>query len=60
MTDKNKSAKVFRSMMEFEKEYLPEDYKKELAKKNNGGEDSRGTGLAIEFLDRVRKQLTEE
>lgn len=54
------SKRVFRSLIEIEKEYCPESYKKKLEEKENKKPEEFGTGLVKEIMDEIRQKLREE
>jgi hypothetical protein len=58
MEKKNKQGKrVYRSMMEFEKEFFPTSYKQKLEEQKNKDPSTYGTGLAMELLENIRERL---
>ncbi len=56
MSMKKRKEHVFSSIREFEKEYLPESYKKSNVK-NPVDAQALGVSLAKESLDKIRKEL---
>jgi hypothetical protein len=54
----NKSRKrVFRSMTEFEKEFLPDSYKKRIENNENENPEVSGAKVATELLENIRRKL---
>lgn len=51
------TKKVFRSIVEFKKHFLPNSYEKELMDEKSKHPERFGTGLAEEFLNGVRREL---
>ena len=52
-----KDEKVYYSMIEFEKKFLPNLFKKKLEEKRSKDPHVSGTGLVADLLDDVRRQL---
>jgi len=54
----NKSRKrVFRSITEFEKEFLPDSYKKRIENDENDDPEAFGAKVAAELLENIRRKL---
>ena len=51
------NEKIYRSMIEFEKEFFPDSYEKRLRKKKNEELGISGTGLVTELLEDIRRAL---
>lgn len=51
------TKKVFRSIAEFKRHFLPKSYEKELMDEKSKHPERFGTGLAEEFLKGVRREL---
>lgn len=49
--------KVYRSMIEFEKEFFPISYEQKLVEQRHKDPGTFGTGLAMELLENIRQQL---
>lgn len=56
MEENNKPKKVFRSVIEFEKNFFPKAYKEKKKKELV----IKGTGLAIEFIEDIKQKLSEK
>jgi len=54
---RKRDKKLFCSMIEFEKEYFPKSYAEQLAATTKEKPSARGTGLAVEVLDTIRRKL---
>lgn len=54
---KMQTKRVFRSIVEFKKHFLPDSYEKELLYEKSKHPERFGTGLAEEFLEGVRREL---
>lgn len=58
MKSKNKgNGKVYRSMIEFEKEIFPDSYEEQLKRRENEGTGLSGTGLVTELLKGIKQDL---
>jgi hypothetical protein len=56
---KKENEKIYRSMREIEKEFLPESYKKKLEEKKKKNSSISGTGLVTELLEGIKQEMTE-
>ncbi|MDE0688066.1 MAG: hypothetical protein OXI61_07870 [Candidatus Poribacteria bacterium] len=54
---KKQTEKVYRSMTEFKKHFLPEAYKKELEEERRRDSKNLGAGLIKEFLENIKQEL---
>jgi len=54
---KKRDRKIYYSMKEFEKEFLPHSYEEKLAENRSKEPSVFGTGLASELLKSIRQQL---
>lgn len=58
MKSKNKgNGKVYRSMIEFEKEFLPDSYEERLRRRETKETGVSGTGLVTELLKGIKQEL---
>ena len=57
---KKKNRRVFRSMKEFRKHYLPNAYEKEQMEEKNKDPKSLGASMAQDYLERVRRELEKQ
>jgi len=58
MNKNKKKNQIYRSMREFEKEFLPKSFEKRMAEKPIDAQ-ALGISLARESLDKIRERLTE-
>jgi hypothetical protein len=56
----NQEEKVYHTMVEFEKEFFPNAYEKKLAEKRSKDPKSFGAVLAMELLENIRRQLSQQ
>ena len=49
--------RVYRSMMEVEREFFPNSYKKKLEEERSKEPGEFGTGLAKEILEKIREEF---
>ena len=54
---KTHSPRVYRSMKEFKKEFLPVSYRKERLEKDSQDTENLGAILAQEHLEKIRREL---
>lgn len=57
---KQKTPKVFRSMSEFKKHYLPNAYEKEQEERENEDPEQLGESMARDFLEGIRRELEKQ
>jgi len=57
--EKNKEEKTYRSLAEIEKKFLPNCYRRMIGEKKHKKPGDFGCGLAINFLEDIRRQLIE-
>lgn len=59
-SERSQEERVFYSTAEIEKEFFPRAYKEKIEEERYKDPGEFGSDLAIEFLERIRRQLLKE